>query len=133
MAITNKDVDKLKEAFATKEDLNRFATKEDLNRFATKEDMDARFKEVQSVLNKQAAAILNQTNKLLEHDGKFDEMNEKIDRKFDLVLTGQDKIIKELEKAREDRTLAIGKDKEQDRRIESLEGKVQKIEDKVMV
>jgi len=78
MAITNKDVEKLKEAFATKEDLNK------------------KFEEVQSVLKNHSTALLNQTSKLLEHDGKFDLTNEKIDRKFDLVLTGQDKIIKEL-------------------------------------
>jgi len=39
MAITNKDIEKLKEHFATKEDLKQFATKEDLKRFATKEDL----------------------------------------------------------------------------------------------
>lgn len=83
MTITNKDVDKLKEVFATKEDLNRFATKEDL------------------------------------------------DRKFDKVLSGQDRIMKELEKARGDRVLAKGKDDEQDRRLDGLEGRVQKIEVKV--
>lgn len=82
MAITNKDVEKLKEVFATKDDLNRFATKGDLN------------------------------------------------RRFDEVLTGQDKILKELEKAREDRVFATGKDREQDRRLEDLEGRAQKIEAK---
>lgn len=37
--ITDTDIVKLKDIFATKDDLNRFATKEDLNRFATKEDL----------------------------------------------------------------------------------------------
>lgn len=112
MAITNKDIEKLKEHFATKEDL------------------DNKFKEVHSVLEKHSTALLNQTNKLLEHDGKFDLMNEKIDGKFDQVLTGLDKIVGELEKAREDRVFAKGKDDEQDRRLGSLEGGTQKVEAK---
>ena len=58
MAITNKDIEKLKEVFATKEELN----------------------------------------------GKFGELN----GKFKEMLDGQDRMIKELERAREDRTLAIG-------------------------
>jgi len=44
--ITNKDIEKLKTVFATKEDLKRFATKEDLDirlaKYATKEDLDIR-------------------------------------------------------------------------------------------
>lgn len=43
--ITNKDIEKLKETFATKEDLEQFATKEDLEQFATKKEMNKRFKE----------------------------------------------------------------------------------------
>ena len=83
MAITNKDIEKLKEVFATKEELN----------------------------------------------GKFGELN----GKFKEMLDGQDRMIKELERAREDRTLAIGKDREQDRRIGSLEQRVEKVEVKVGV
>src|SRR3989344_3244247 len=37
--ITNTDITKLKEVFATKKDLERFATKKDLERFATKEEL----------------------------------------------------------------------------------------------
>ena len=85
MAITNKDVEKLKEVFAAKEDLRRFATKDDLDKFATKDDLNEKFSE---------------------------------------VLAGQDRIIKELETAREDRTLAAGKDREQDCRLGVSEQKV---------
>lgn len=96
MAITNKDVDKLKEVFATKEDLNRFATKDDLEKlkevFATKED----FKQYKTE-----------------------------------VMNGLDKVMDELVKAREDRTFAVGKDREQDRRIDSLESRMEKVEAKV--
>ncbi|MBN3033879.1 MAG: hypothetical protein JW873_07280 [Candidatus Saganbacteria bacterium] len=87
MAITNKDVDKLKEVFATKGDLERFATKDDLG-----------------------------------------QVREEIKDKFDRVLTGQDKIMKELEKAREDRVFAVGKDREQDGRLDELDGRVKKLE-----
>lgn len=38
--ITDQDIEKLKQVFATKEDINRFATIDDLDRFATKEDLD---------------------------------------------------------------------------------------------
>ena len=40
MAITKKDVDKLSEIFATKDDLKAFATKDDLRAFATKVDLE---------------------------------------------------------------------------------------------
>lgn len=83
MAITNKDVDKLKEVFATKDDLRRFATKDDLGE--------------------------------LKRD----------------VLGGLDKVMDELVKAREDRALAIGKDREQDRRLDAIELRVGKVEEKV--
>ena len=65
--------------------------------------------------------------KLGEHDRTFGEFR----NKFSDILTGQDKIIKELEIAREDRVLAIGKDREQDRRLDGLENRTQKVEAKV--
>lgn len=74
MAVTNKDIDKMKEVFANKEQIDR----------------------------------------------KFEEMN----KKFDKVLIGQDKIMGELEKAREDRIFAKAKDDEQDSRLLHLEAKV---------
>lgn len=80
MAITNKDIDRLKDAFASKEELN----------------------------------------------AKFDGLSVKFDR----LLSGQDKIMGELEKAREDRVFAQGKDREQDRRLDGLEQRVGKIEAK---
>ena len=67
------------------------------------------------------------TGKLEEHDRIFGEFR----NKFSDILTGQDKIIKELEIAREDRVLAIGKDREQDRRLDGLENRTQKVEAKV--
>ncbi|MEA3494080.1 MAG: hypothetical protein U9R38_06825 [Candidatus Margulisiibacteriota bacterium] len=48
-------------------------------------------------------------------------------------MAGQDRIIKELEAAREDRTLALGKDRGQDRRIDNLEKRTGRIEEKVGV
>ncbi|OGC11795.1 hypothetical protein A3K48_04815 [candidate division WOR-1 bacterium RIFOXYA12_FULL_52_29] len=63
MTITNKDVEKLKEVFATKDDHRE-------------------------------------------------------------IMTTLDKVMDELVKAREDRMLAIGKDREQDRRLDRLEAKV---------
>jgi hypothetical protein len=74
MAITNKDVDKLKEVFATKDELKQYKTE---------------------------------------------------------VMNGLDKVMDELVKARGDRTFAVGKDREQDRRIDSLESRMEKVEAKV--
>jgi uncharacterized coiled-coil DUF342 family protein len=76
-------------------------------------------------------------NKLQEHDLRFDEFDRKFVAKEDLaslradVVTRLDKVMGELEKAREDRVLAKAKDDKQDQRIGSLEGRVQKIEVKV--
>jgi erythromycin esterase-like protein len=67
------------------------------------------------------------TKKLEEHDQMFGEFR----NKFSDILTGQDKIIKELETAREDRVFAIAKDREQDRRLDGLEDRTQKLEAKV--
>lgn len=44
------------------------------------------------------------------------------------VMGSLDKVMDELSKAREDRILAIGKDREQDRRLDGLESRVKKIE-----
>jgi hypothetical protein len=85
MAITDKDITKLKGVFLTKEDAKNFATKDDLKQFATKVDL----------------------NKL-----------------EDKMMTRFDKVIGELEKAREDRVFAKAKDDEQDRRLDRLEAKV---------
>jgi hypothetical protein len=96
MAITNKDIEKMKEVFATKEDLAKlkdvFATKEDLERFETKADAAVRHNEVMKSL---------------------------------------DALMKEKETAREDRTLAIGKDRDQDRRLEDHEKRITKLEVRV--
>ena len=71
------------------------------------------------------------TKKLEEHDKRFDTLEIKYDKKFNEILSGQDKIIKELEAAREDRVFAFAKDKEQDQRLNNLEDRMQKIEVKV--
>jgi hypothetical protein len=68
--------------------------------------------------------------KLVEHDNKFATKDDLGTLRKD-ILDSQDIIIKELERAREDRVFALGKDREQDRRLEGLEGRVAKIEVKV--
>ena len=103
MAITDKDIKKLSEVFATKKEIERFATKDDLAKFATKEDLAG-------FATKDDLAGLKKE-----------------------IMDSQDKIIKELESARQDRTLAIGKDREQDRRLDSLEGRVARVEERVGV
>ena len=48
----------------------------------------------------------------------------KISKLRDEIITSLDKIIKELETAREDRIFAIAKDREQDQKIEDLDKRV---------
>src|SRR3989339_926726 len=98
MAITKKDVETLKEVFATKKDLE--ALKEV---FVTKIE----FKELES---------------------KVDKLERKVDAGFDRLLTGQDKLMCELEKAREDRIFAFAKDREQDSRLDNMDVRVKKLE-----
>ena len=105
MAITKKDIELLKEVFATKADIKVFATKADLKVFATKSDLEG---------------FATKT--------ELKALESKVDAGFDRILTGQDKIIRELEKAREDRIFAFAKDKEQDSRLDNLDGRVKKLE-----
>lgn len=49
----------------------------------------------------------------------------------DEVVSRLDKVMGELEKAREDRVFAMGKDRKQDERLDSLEVRVEKVEAKV--
>ncbi len=93
MAITNKDVEKLKEVFATKDDLNKLKEV-----FVTKEEF--RF-ELAKLETKDDAA-----------------------RRHNEVMNKLDSLMKEKETAREDRIIAIAKDREQDRRLGVLEQKV---------
>jgi len=55
MAITNKDIEKMKEVFATREDLEKlkyvFATKEDLKQFETKKEATKRHNEIMQSLD----------------------------------------------------------------------------------
>ena len=95
MAITDKDVTKLKEVFATKEDLKQFATKEDLKQFATKDELG-------------------------QFRGEFTAIVGALENK---MMTRFDRVMGELEKAREDRIFAKAKDDEQDRRLDKLEAR----------
>lgn len=92
--ITDQDIEKLKqvfatkkdlEQFATKEDLNRFATKEDLKRFATKEDLERfvtkeDFDTRLDTMSKEIVNLFNSTNQ------RIDRIDEKIDRNNEIIL-----------------------------------------------
>ncbi len=121
--LTDQDIDKLKQIFATKEDLNRFATKDDLNRFATKDDlanMENRFG--------QRFATKNDLIKMEERfDHKFatkdhlqrsiDELIDMITDRFNTVLEKLDDISSEIKGTR----IVSG----------NHEGRLQKLEHKV--
>jgi hypothetical protein len=95
MAITDKDVTKLKEVFATKEDLKQFEAQ-----FATKDELRQFRGEVIAVVG----ALENKT------------------------MTRFDRVMGELEKAREDRVFAKAKDDEQDGRLDLTEKRLEKFE-----
>ena len=82
---------------------------------------DKRFDKIESSLSKQAT-------KFLEVDDKLGRIDAKIDSKFNQVLTGQDKVMGELERAREDRKLAKKKDDEQDQQLDGLDKRVKVLE-----
>lgn len=111
MAITDKDVIKLKGVFATKEDLNRFATKDDISRFATKDELKNSIDGLRTELS-----------------GKIDESAKEVKMG---ILGGLDKVMDELAKSRDEQTCARGKDREQDLRLDGLEIRMSKVEAKV--
>ncbi len=96
--ITDDDVKKLKQIFATKDDLKRFATKKDLKRFATKIDLEDGMRHLEN---------------------KIEKSNEKWhSRIFDLV----DGLAKGVVTNREFRALTTYKIGDLDKRVKILEG-----------
>lgn len=79
--ITNKDVEKLKETFATKEDLKQFATKKELQSF--KKEVNQKFDETNRHFDVVAEDIKNSIALLAENisakNSKVDEHEEKIE------------------------------------------------------
>ncbi len=84
--LVKKDIEKLKETFATKEDLKQFATKEDLKQFATKKELKKSAEEVKRHFDVVAEDIKNSIAFLAEQVStkndkidKIDEYEEKIE------------------------------------------------------
>lgn len=87
--LDNKDIQKLKEVFATKEDLERFATKEELNAnttkllqeiFATKEDLEAFREEVRKSFSNLHTAIDGYAKKVDTYAQEMIMLAHKVDR-----------------------------------------------------
>jgi len=83
------------------------------------------------LLKKEASGMAKQKgkldrilDKLFEHDKKFEEGKCELGSFRNEVLTGLDKVMGELEIAREDRQIAKAKDDEIERRQEKVEAKV---------
>ncbi len=73
--ITDADVKKLKQAFATKDDLKAFATKDDLKVFATKDDL----KKVLDPVNKKLNKIVNYFDRDISwHNRRLKKLEEKV-------------------------------------------------------
>lgn len=99
MPLSEKDITKLKEVVATKDDLKAFATKEDLKNFATKDDLRNLRLELLEILEEHKLSISSD-----------------IADKFDVVL-------KEIKANREERTLMSYKLIDHEDRITVLEEK----------
>lgn len=103
--LTQDDIKKLKEAFATKKDLERFATKKDLERFATKLELSK-----------------------LEVDMNlgFDKIREEMATKdeFRQVMTILDKVLKEVLAMRQDQDIHTQKHRDIDEEIEAIKQSV---------
>lgn len=92
MAIDKKDIKKLSEVFATKEDLKAFATKEDLKAFATKKDLgnlkgeilvgqDKIMKKIEDITIEQKMAYSQykrHENKLEDHEKRITSLEAKV-------------------------------------------------------
>jgi hypothetical protein len=70
-------------------------------------------------------------DKLIEHDQMFEELKQNNIRRHDEILGGFDKVMSELEKAREDRIFAKAEDDRQNERLDGLENRVEKVEARV--
>ena len=86
--ITDRDIEKLKTVFATKEDLKQFATKDDLKRFATKEDLN-RFVtklELREELKEWSNEIISTIEKVFnDHAQRTDSRIEKLEREVSII------------------------------------------------
>ncbi len=97
--LDDKDIQKLKSVFATKEDLSGFATKEDLSGFATKSDLSSLatksdFNELKSDIGGLRSEF---TSFRVETRENFEKLNEKIDDLTEVVMGNHDKRIEALE------------------------------------
>jgi len=73
----------------------------------------------------------NIIGKLIKNDEKFDELDNKITTKFSDVLGGLDRVMGELETARQERVFAKAEDDRQNLRLNDLEGRAKKVEVKI--
>lgn len=94
--ITDKDVKKLKETFATKEDLKRFATKEDLkiSEEETKRHFDVVAEDIKSDFKLLSEQVLTFAEKAAGHEGKIDNLNSDVSLLKGRVSAVETKIVK---------------------------------------
>lgn len=88
MALTKKDIEKLKDVFATKDDLKGFATKDDLKNFATKDDLSrinenidwliGAFRKMQEDLTVRFSQYRRHDDQLENHELRIKKIEEKI-------------------------------------------------------
>jgi phage shock protein A len=102
MAITDKDVTKLKEVFYTKEDGKK---------------LEGHISQIEGHVSQIGGHVSQIEGRVSQIEGQISQLK-------DIMLTRFDRIISEQDKAREDRVFAKAKDDEQDRRLDRLEAKV---------
>lgn len=63
----------------------------------------------------------------------LEKIDEKIDGKFNIVITGQDKILKKLEDIETEQTMDIEVHKRHGEKLENHEGRIQTVEEKLEI
>jgi hypothetical protein len=121
MALTNKDIEKLKTIFATKEDLFGFATKEDLARFATKEDL-SRF------ATKEDLARFVTKAEFAELKANVQDLNTGFQVLNNRMLINFDAVFKELQSIRQELVSFLGLYRRHDEQLINHEGRIAKLE-----
>jgi len=124
MAITDKDVAKLKKVFATKDDLKNFTTKDDLKNFVTKDDLK---NELKSFATKDEL-ISTKWELINKIDNLKQDLKQEITEKYDKILDGQDYLIKKVETALQETKVAYGQYKQQENKLADHENRIKVIE-----
>ena len=122
--ITDKDIQKLKTVFATKEDLNSFSTKDDLKNFATKDDLKnfATKDDLEKLEIRTGESFIDVKDKIDNLENQFKDLKNE-------VISMEDHIIKEIQSMKLDQQASLSHRRE----IADHETRITKIEQKLLL